>query len=217
MKNAIIIGAGSGISLGVAKRFGSEGFHISLISRNEKKLQDLVATLQHSDIVADYYIADVSDKLALQNAIETSIQKNAYPDLVLYNASAIHIKDILLENWTMIQTCFDICTGGAFHTAQIILPEMLKHNSGRLFFTGGGTALKGESMFASLSIGKAGMRNLVQALVQKAKDSNVHVAQLTVCGKVDPADIKYKPETIAEEYWKLYQQEPGSYVHEVIY
>lgn len=217
MKNAIIIGAGSGISLGVAKRFGREGFHISMISRNESKLQNLITILQDSDISGDYHTADVRDKTALQTALQMSIQKNGFPELVLFNASAIHLKDILLENWTMIQTCFDISTGGAFHTAQIILPEMLKRNSGRLFFTGGGTALKGEPMFASLSIGKAGMRNLVQALVQKAKATNVHIAQLTVCGKVDPADGKYNPNSIAEEYWKLYQQEPGSFQHELIY
>ncbi|MBK8954626.1 MAG: SDR family NAD(P)-dependent oxidoreductase [Saprospiraceae bacterium] len=217
MKKAIIIGAGHGIGQAVALRFGKEGFHISLIARTENKLEVLAGALQAENITADYFMADVSDEAGLKIAITDCIQKNGFPDLVLFNASAIHVQDVLEESWKNIQSCFAISTGGAFQTAQFFLPAMLKSNTGKLFFTGGGTALQGAPMFVSLSIGKAGMRNLVQALVERAKNSQVHIAQLTVCGKVDVADAKYSPALIAEEYWKLYQQVPGNYQHEVVY
>ncbi len=214
---AIIIGAGPGISMGIAHRFGREGFRIGLLGRNANKLELLCKELTDHSIHVDFRVADVRSKEQLNDALDSL--KNAYgvPDLVVFNPSAIVVKDVLELDWSTLLDCFEICTGGAFHTAQNILPEMLRNNHGKLFFTGGGTALQGDPRWTSLSVGKAGMRNLVQALVKRAEATDVHVAQVTVCGQVQASDSKYNPNSISELYWKLYNQTPGSFEHEIVY
>lgn len=215
MKLAIVIGAGTGISKSVAIKFGKEGFQIGLIARNQDKLRNLQGELSELNIISDYAVADVSDQQSLISALEHFENKFGIPDFVLYNASAISVKDILIQEWAEIQKCIEVCTAGAFYTARHILPKMLDRNQGKLFFTGGGSALEGDPNWTALGIGKAGMRNLVQALSKRVIGTAVHVAQLTVCGAVNANDAKYNPDSIAQAYWKLFLEEPKEFSSEL--
>jgi hypothetical protein len=47
--------------------------------------------------------------------------------------------------------------------------------------------------------------------------TDIHIAQLTVCGYVNPQDEKYNPDAIAEQYWNLFIQKPGEFENEIIY
>lgn len=107
--------------------------------------------------------------------------------------------------------------GGAFHLLKTVVPFGLKQDKGKLFFTGGGFALGGDPQWTSLSVGKAALRNLIQAFVKRTEGTGVHIAQLTVCGYVNPEDEKYSPAKIAEQYMKLFEQKPGEFEHEIIY
>jgi len=215
-----IIGAGPGISYSVAQKFGKQGFKVALISRNEEKLKQQVSMLAGLGIEAMYAVGDVANETSLKLAL-TQI-KNSYGQakMILYNAAAIdllNLKDIMELNWSTIRNELDVNVGGAFVVGKEILPYFLKENNGKIFFTGGGLALQGDPQWASISIGKAALRNLVQSFVRKAENTNVHVAQLTVCGFVNPTDKKYSPQAIAEQFWKLYNQKPGEFENEIIY
>ncbi len=218
MKKLItIIGSGKGISQGVAEKFGKEGFKVALIARTESKLQEQVKQLSEKGIEAFYAVANVADADSLKNALYSIRDKEGHAEVILYNAAAVSVMDILEQNWETIKQNLDITVGGYFNLMKMVLPFCLKENKGKLFVTGGGFALGGDDQWTSLSVGKAALRNLVQAFQKKAKGSNVHIAQLTVCGYVNPADEKYSPKLIAEQYWKLYQQKPNEFEYEIIY
>ena len=217
MKLVIIIGAGPGISNGVAQKFGSQGYEIGLIARNEEKLQQQVAQLAQQGIQARYAAGNVANADSLKNALLTISPRFEQADLILFNASAVSVKDLLEQDWQTIKQNFDVSVGGAFHLLQLVLPALLQQNRGKLFFTGGGFAFSGDPQWTSLSIGKAGMRNLVQAAQKKVANTNIHIAQLTVCGYVQPTDLKYNPAAIANEYWKLFNQQPGQFEEEIVY
>jgi len=212
-----IIGAGTGISDGVARLFGKKGYTIALIARTEDKLQAQVQKLANEGITATYAVADVADENSLKTALFKIRDAFGHADMILYNAAAVSVKDILEQDWAIISTQFNVNVGGAFHLAKLVLPFCLKENKGKIFFTGGGFALGGDPQWTSLSIGKAGLRNLVQALAKKAEGTHVHIAQLTVCGYVNPQDAKYSPDKIAEQYWRLFEQKAGEFENEVIY
>lgn len=212
-----IIGAGPGISHSVARLFGKKGYTVALIARTEDKLKSQVESLAAEGIAAHYAVANVGDEASLKGALLSLRDAHGHADMILYNAAAVSVKDVLEQDWATIKEQFDVNVGGAFHLAKLVLPFCLKQNAGKLFFTGGGFALQGDPQWTSLSIGKAGLRNLVQALAKRVEGSQVHVAQLTVCGYVNPQDEKYSPDKIAEQYWRLFSQQPGEYETEVIY
>ena len=213
----VIVGAGSGISRAAAERFGKEGFKVALIARSEDKLKNLAAGLKEKNIDAVYKTGDAGNYDSLLNAISEIKNSEGIPDLFLYNASALTIKDILSEDWDSLRNDLDVSAGGYFNMMKIAMPDYLKENKGKLFLTGGGLSLEGDPNCSSLSAGKAAVRNLFQAYVKKAKGTQLHIAHLMVCGYVREEDPKYNPDSIAEEYWKLFIQKPGEFVNEVIY
>ena len=215
--NILIIGAGPGISYSVAKRFGREGFRVALVSRNGEKLAEYVNRLAAEGIDAISATADVSDEASLRAAV-TSIQaQTGHPDVVVFNPSGFSMKEILDQDWETIKWATDVSAGGLFHLMKMILPHCLSTNTGKILVTGGGTALKGVADMVALSVGKAAMRNLVQAFQERVEGTDIHIAQVTVCGHVRPDSEKYNPDLIAEIFWELYLQEPGRYELEVIY
>lgn len=217
MGQVIIIGAGPGISYAVAEKFGQEGYKIALIARNEEKLRKLTEALQSKGIDAVYAVGNVAEEQSLKQAIAQVQRNEGQADMILYNPSGSSNKDILEQDWETIKANLDISVGGYFNLMKMVLPNYLELNKGKLFVTGGGLALSGDPKMTALSIGKAAERNLVQAFQKKADGTNVHIAQVIVCGYVQPADAKYNPSAIAEIFWRLFQQQPGGYEYEVIY
>lgn len=218
MKKLItIIGAGPGISHGIAEKFGKENFKIALISRNEKKLQEQISQLAKEGIDASYEAADVASEESLKKALANIREREGHAEVIVYNAAAVSVMDILDQSWDTIKTQMGTTVGGYFNLMKMVLPYCIKENKGKLFVTNGGFALAGDPQWTSLSVGKAALRNLVQAFQKKAEGTDVHIAQVTVCGFVSPEDDKYNPNAIAEQYWKLYLQDQRNFEQEIIY
>jgi NADP-dependent 3-hydroxy acid dehydrogenase YdfG len=215
--NILIVGAGPGISYSIAKRFGGAGFRVALVARNPYKLNKLVDELAAMGIDAISASADVAQPDSLRAAIEVIHDQMGHPDVIVFNPSGFAMKEILDQDWETIRWATDVSAGGLFHLMKMMLPYCLEHNRGKILVTGGGTALQGVADMAALSVGKAAMRNLVQAFQERVQGTNIHIAQVTVCGHVRPDSEKYNPDLIAEIFWGLYRQEPGEYEMEVIY
>lgn len=213
----IIIGAGTGISYGVAQKFGKEGYRIALIARNESKLQQLATALQQEGIDVLYASGDVAQEDSLRQALNQITASAGAADMILYNPSGASNKDILDLDWETIKDMLDISVGGYFNLMKMVLPSYLQQNHGKLFVTGGGLSLSGDPGMTALSMGKAAQRNLVQAFQKKVADTHVHIAQVIVRGYVQPTDEKYNPTAIAEIFWKLFLQQPGEFEGEIIY
>lgn len=213
----IIIGAGTGISYGVAEKFGKEGYRIALIARNVSRLKELATALQQEGIDVLYAAGDVAQETSLRQALNQISEAAGIADMILYNPSGASNKDILDLDWETIKDMLDISVGGYFNLMKMVLPSYLQQNHGKLFVTGGGLSLSGDPRMAALSMGKAAQRNLVQAFQKKVDGTNVHIAQVIVRGYVQPTDEKYNPTAIAEIFWKLFLQQPGEFEYEIIY
>ncbi len=82
MKTIAIVGAGSGLGLSIAKKFGEHGFRIALISRNQEKLDSLVAELNKSGIEAAAFTADITDKAQINSAFDAIREKYGFIDVL---------------------------------------------------------------------------------------------------------------------------------------
>jgi NADP-dependent 3-hydroxy acid dehydrogenase YdfG len=213
----IIIGAGPGISNGVAQKFGKEGYKVALIARNAEKLKVLTDDLKAQGIDAIYTVGDVSAEDSLKYALDEITEQEGQAEMILYNPSGASNKDILELDWDTVKATLDISVGGYFNMMKMVLPYYLEQNKGKLFVTGGGLSLSGDPRMTALSVGKAAQRNMVQAFQKKVAGTNVHIAQVIVRGYVQQSDEKYNPAAIAEIFWKLFLQQPGEFEYEIIY
>jgi short-subunit dehydrogenase len=202
-KTIIIFGAGAGISQSVAKAFGKKGFSVALVSRNAEKLSAFVTALAQDNIHAKAFTADVSDTTALKNAI-TEI-KNTFGtiDVVHYNAASLRMVNIQDETAETLIKDFAINVAG-LQTVALLTMNELEANKGAILTTGGGFAMYPSADWASLSIGKAGIRNLSESLSQVLGKKGVFVGTVTVGGYVTPQSEIHNPDNIALHFWKLY-------------
>jgi len=159
MKTILIIGAGTGLSLGVARKFGKQGFIVGLISRSESNLEKLNDILKSENIQSYYAPADVRNTESLKEAISKLRNNVGSIDVLFYNVADVKAKDILEETSASLIDDFSRNVAAALD-AYLLVQKDLKENQGAVLISGGGFALFPSADYGSLSIGKAGIRSL---------------------------------------------------------
>ncbi|MFD4899410.1 SDR family NAD(P)-dependent oxidoreductase [Streptomyces sp. NPDC058411] len=214
MAGALIIGAGPGIGQAVAQRFAREGLPVALIARTKERVAAAAASIGSLGVQAVALAADVNDEAELRDALNTVARELGEPDIVVYNAATIR-RDAIGE--LPIRAHLDtyaVNVLGALTAAAHTLPGMARRGGGTFVITGGMPEMKPQ--YVSLSLGKAGVRALVELLDAEYGPSGVHVATVTVGGVVAPGTA-YDPADIAEHYWRLHTQPREQWEREVLH
>lgn len=203
-KIILILGAGKGISYAVTKKFASEGFLPVLASRNDTKLTELVAGLAAEGIEADFIKCDLSSGLEIRDLFASLISKYGRLDVLLYNAASMTKKSLWDLSEDSLITDFKVNVIGAVTAAQEAKNLMLDEG-GTILLTGGGFSMYPQPDFASLGIGKAGIKNLNHSLSKILEKTKIKVGTVTVCGIVKKDDPRYDPDMIAEKFWEIHE------------
>lgn len=211
-----VVGAGSGIGLAVAKRFGREGFRLALLARRAETLAEYVTDLGEQGIDAEGFPADAADFESLTTALAEVTAQMGVPEVLVYNPAVIRQqKPSALQADTLLAD-LRVNVAGALVCAQQVIPAMTAKGRGTILFTGGGLALNPHPQYASLAVGKAALRNLTYSLGAELEAAGIHVATVTIAGFVQPGTF-FDPDLIAEKYWALHAQEAGRWEREVVY
>ena len=212
-KSVAIMGAGPGVSAGVARKFGANGFAVILLARNPESLQLRVSELQNAGIEACGIVADASDEQSLQTAFARIHTEHGTLDALVYNAGANTIANPSALDAADLIRDFTVNVVGALRCAQLAAPAMVERGSGSILFTGGLLALKPVASRASASISKAGLRNLAFTLADELTGQGLKIGTVTIGGVV-AAGTFFDPDLIAEAYWDLHT---GKTTGEVLY
>lgn len=204
-KNILIVGMGPGLSMGIAEKFGNEGYTIGMISRNEEKLKKYQSQLSALGITSAYAAADVANTSQLIEAINLVKAKIGTIDILQYNAVDARMKFLMDESVEDLANGFKISVGNAYAATKELLVE-LKENQGSVLFTGGGSANQPNPAMASISLGKAGIKNLTYQLNQILKPLGVFVGTVTINGWITPESITHSPKILADIFWDLNQK-----------
>ena len=70
--HALIVGVGPGLGVAVARRFGREGFALTLVARDPAKLAGVADGLRAAGLEVQTVAADVADTGAFRTALEHS-------------------------------------------------------------------------------------------------------------------------------------------------
>ena len=198
-----MIGVGPGIGTSVARAFARDGFPVGLVARSEATLDAAQWALPDPAVPTFRTTADASNPDQVRDALAGFESAFGVPDVVVYNAAVIQ-RDALgdldlqrhLEAWS-------VNVVGAITSAAYILPKMAARGDGTFVITGGMPEASPD--YLSLSLGKAGVRALVEALDAQYAPAGVHVATVTVDGPVSPGS-DFDPDDIAEHYLRLHAQ-----------
>ncbi|NHC40602.1 SDR family NAD(P)-dependent oxidoreductase [Bacillus sp. MM2020_1] len=202
-KILLIVGAGPGISLNTARKFGKEGFNVALISRSRESLQKYENELKDDGIAAKGFPGDASSVESLKTAIDAVITTYGKIDVLLYNAAAGKPGKPTILSVDQLVEDFKISVAGALTSVKEVIPHM---ENGTILLTGGGLALHPYADYASLAIGKAGIRNLAYSLHQELSPKGIYVGTLTIKGFVQEGTY-FSPENIANTFYSMYENQ----------
>jgi len=191
-KVIVIIGAGNGISKAVAEKFGTEGFSVVLIA------------LKNKNIDAHFFVADAGDSDSIKDAFNQIWEIWENIDVLHYNVAKRKKVNIVDESVDGLTRDFKINVASVMTAVTLVLPDMEKKGKGTILLTGGGFALEPNPELGSLSIGKAGIRNLANSLHIALKPKNIFVGTVTVCGAVQNDSSERSTQHVAQKFWELY-------------
>jgi len=182
MENIVIVGAGPGLGMSIAKKFGKNGFRVALIARNEEKLNQLVIELEQLGIEAASFQADILNKAQISLAFATIKEKYGFIDVVEYSPTpsidtVTNALDVTEEN-ALYQFQFNVL--GAISSIREVLPDMLDKQSGALLFTTGGAAVNPVPMMGNVGIAVSGLRNYIFNLNSELKDKGIYAGHISI-------------------------------------
>lgn len=85
MKTIVIVGAGPGLGLSIAKTFGRNGFRVALIARHKESLDQMVAILRSLEIESKGFVADVMDEQSIIKAFSSVKTEYGSVDVLEYS------------------------------------------------------------------------------------------------------------------------------------
>jgi len=210
MKTLAIFGAGKGLGLSLAKRFGKEGFQVALVARNAVKLQEMVDELKTMGIESAYFTADIYSKEQIEAAVSAIKEKFGKIDVlevspVPGNYPPTSVLNLTIEN---ARDAFEGYAASSINIVNAILPDMLERKDGALLFTTGFSALHPMAMMGNIGVGIAGLRNYVANLHTELQDKGIWVGHRSLALFVtEPGDGKVSdPEVIADMWYKAYAE-----------
>jgi NAD(P)-dependent dehydrogenase (short-subunit alcohol dehydrogenase family) len=209
-RNALIIGAGPGISASLTRALRAAGLPVVIAARNTDKLASLV---NETGAIALPVQAD--DAGQIERLFTETEAKIGAPELVIYNASGRVRGPISELDPAEVERAVAVSALGAFYAVQQAAKRMLPAGKGAILLTGATAGIKGFALSAPFAMGKFALRGLAQSAAREFNPKGIHVAHIVIDGRVrsefsvDPADhpdSTLDPDAIAQSYIDLLRQ-----------
>jgi NAD(P)-dependent dehydrogenase (short-subunit alcohol dehydrogenase family) len=161
-KNALIVGAGEGLSASLARLFARQDIRVALAARKIEKL----GALCH-ETGASAFACNASEAEEVERLFGLVEREIGPPDLVVYNASARARGAFLDLVPSEVAHSIAVSAFGGFLVAQQAAMRMLPDKHGAILFTGASASVKGYAQSAPFAMGKFALRGLAQSMARE--------------------------------------------------
>jgi short-subunit dehydrogenase len=200
----LLVGAGPGLGLAIARRFASGGYRVTLAARSTDRLGELARSLDDTSAEVNTVEADASSPEDLRAQIADLYREDGAPAVVIYNAVLGSPDQLMTSTAAHLQEAYAVDVIGAIVVAQEAAPAMTAAGLGTMIVTGGGFADHPVPALATVSLGKAALRSAATMLAADLGPHGIRVATLTIAGQI-AAGTAFDPAHIAERYWEVVQ------------
>lgn len=193
----VVLGAGPGLGLAVARRFAQEGYVAVLATRTADDADSLAATLRDEGHQAEGVGVDLTDPADISAVVTGIGERHRQIDVLHFNPSAWREKDPL--HLTVPELLEDVAFGAGALLPAAQAAHRYFPDGARILVTGSAAADKPSAAAASLGVQKAAVRNLVTSL-----DSTLAPEQRAVAVQINGVlgrEGAFSPPPIADAMW----------------
>src|SRR5687768_5790358 len=215
-----VLGAGPGLGMSMARRFGREGFAVALVSRTDARHAGYRDDLAAGGIESRSYAADITDPAQARDVLARIATDLGDIDTVYYGPATADLGGGIVAlpdaGGADVRTSFESTVLPAVDVVAATLPRMLERGDGALIFGGGLSGLRPMPILGTLAPASAGLRMYVLTLAAAVRDRGVYAATLTIGGLIERGDIHraftgqgatlptLDPDDIADTAWRMY-------------
>jgi NADP-dependent 3-hydroxy acid dehydrogenase YdfG len=198
---AVVLGAGPGLGMSIAHRFGREGYDVALLSRRSDRHGDYLKSLAAAGVQGRAFAVDVRDRGQLLSTLD----EVGPVDVVYYGPGATDLKDMPGE---ITSTTSDDARDAmnwlypAVDVVQHVLPGVVERGGG-LLFAGGLSAVRPMPVLGALALSSAALRNYAVTLNAALAEKGVYAGTLTIGGVVERGDIHQTVKSMPEQFGSL--------------
>ncbi|GAA2619093.1 SDR family NAD(P)-dependent oxidoreductase [Streptomyces vastus] len=211
MTTFALIGAGPGLGLATARRFGAAGHSVALIARNTQRLEDLTAELARDGIETRGFAADVLDIESLTGALYAAGTSLGTVEILQYSPvpRADFMKPVLDTGADDLDAPLGFSVKGPVTAVNAVLPGMRVLGRGTLLFVNGSSAVRPNPNVAGTSVAFAAESAYARMLHDTLAPQNIHVAQLIVPGAIRPDAEHSSPDALARRLYDIHTGRDG--------
>lgn len=204
----IIVGAGPGIGLAVARRFARGGGRVGLVSRSASRLAGLAETLRGEGTDAAWQPADATDPDVLRAALARLAEQLGPIDVLCFCPlpDIDLIRPVMQTSALQFSASAALSVGGAATAVQTLVPAMIERGRGSVLFTTGSGAINPMPERAASVVSTAAETAYISILHRALVPQNVRVGQLVIVGAVGPGQ-KHEPDAVADTLWAMHTEE----------
>lgn len=186
-----VFGAGTGLGVSIARRFGREGFRVALIARRRDRLDDLVAQLAGEGIEGAGFIADLSDPARISDVVDAIRARFGRIDAVEYGpigsdqlfVPATELDAVTLEPLSRLFLLTPV------EVVRTVLPEMTERGDGAILLTHGYSAVQPMPFFSGLGPVMSAARNYLYSLNGELAGTGVYAGTLTIGASIARSEL----------------------------
>jgi NAD(P)-dependent dehydrogenase (short-subunit alcohol dehydrogenase family) len=218
-RNALIVGAGSGLSASLARLLAKSGMKVAIAARRLDNLASLA-----KEIGGKAFTCDATNREQVTKLFADLEADGGAPDVVVYNASYRTRGPFIELDPTEVERSLIVTAFGGFLIAQEAAKRMVPKAHGAILFTGASASVKGYAQSAPFAMGKFALRGLAQSMARELSPQGVHVGHVVVDGGIrsarrveapDKPDSMLDPDAIAQSYLDLLRQNRSAWSWEI--
>ena len=209
----LVTGGSSGIGRAVACNYAARGAHVVIMARTKAKLADaveeiLAARASKEQSVA-YLACDVTDKRAVDEAVEEMVALHGVPDHVVTSHGAAYPGYFFDQEVEVFERTMRLNYMGNVHVLKSVAPLMAQRGSGRIVIVASAAAVVSFIGYASYSPTKFALRGLADALRSELGAFGVRVS-IAYPPDTDTAGFKREKEMAPPETAACFPADPFS-------
>jgi NAD(P)-dependent dehydrogenase (short-subunit alcohol dehydrogenase family) len=220
---AVVAGVGPGLGAALVRKLVGEGCCIGMFARSPEFIGKLAAELGPQALPVP---VDVSDAKQVAAGFRKVRQQLGPVEILIAHASGSVGEGLMKTTPDQFEQSWRVAVLGAFLCAREAVPDMLKLGAGAIIFTGATSSVRGRGGAVAFSSSKFAVRGLFQSLAVELWPKGIHVAHVIIDGVIETPTVRkiykrsskeplLKPETIANAYWNLIQQERSAWSLEI--
>lgn len=164
---SVVTGGASGMGASICRWLSACGDHVAVLDRDGVGAQRVADELRAGGNVALGVEVDVTDRLAVEDALHT-IRAEWGPVQVLVTSAGVFafepFTEISIDSWNRI---IDVNLNGTFHCVQAVIPDMVAAGWGRIVTISSSSAQRGSPKMVHYTASKGAVVAMTKALARE--------------------------------------------------